>query len=249
MTAAAIRPPQHELFNTLFASRPARPDKSSFAATTMSVAFHAALVAGLIWASVQLKREVAAPIVEKIPSVFIPVAPMDEPSRSTSSSSPAPSTSSIAVPTPLPVPSPVTSDIPASSSQPVFADPGTAQSSPSGTGTDPNATTHGTGDSNDGFIAVSVMPALVNANDVRRALERNYPALLRDAGISGKAILWLFIDETGKVVRAEVKESSGHAAFDDAAMRVAPIMKFSPARNRDSAVKVMVAVPILFTTK
>jgi TonB family protein len=90
---------------------------------------------------------------------------------------------------------------------------------------------------------------MLNAAQVRRALERSYPAFLRDAGIGGKTILWIYIDETGKVVRAEVKEGSGQAALDDAALSIAPLMRFSPAKNRENAVKVVVAVPVAFITR
>jgi outer membrane biosynthesis protein TonB len=36
---------------------------------------------------------------------------------------------------------------------------------------------------------------------VQRALERNYPPLLRDAGIGGTPVVWFFIDENGRVLK------------------------------------------------
>ena len=99
------------------------------------------------------------------------------------------------------------------------------------------------------FTPYTVKPDYTNANEVRRALEREYPPLLRDAGIGGTTIVWFFIDEQGVVQNQVVQNSSGHQALDDAALRVAPVFKFTPALNRDKAVPVWVQLPITFTTK
>lgn len=98
------------------------------------------------------------------------------------------------------------------------------------------------------FTPFTVRPDLKNTNEVRRALEREYPPLLRDAGIGGQVNVWFFIDEQGSVIRTQVQKSSGHKALDDAALKVADIMEFTPALNRDKRVKVWVAFPITFTT-
>jgi len=99
------------------------------------------------------------------------------------------------------------------------------------------------------FTPYTVKPDYTNAAEVRRALEREYPPLLRDAGIGGTTIVWFFIDEQGVVQNQVVQNSSGHQALDDAALRVAPVFKFTPALNRDKAVPVWVQLPITFTTK
>ena len=99
------------------------------------------------------------------------------------------------------------------------------------------------------FTPYTVMPDYVNGPEVMRALEREYPPLLRDAGIGGTAIVWFFIDETGVVRNQQIQESSGHQALDDAALRVAPVFRFTPAMNRDKAVPVWVQLPITFTTR
>ncbi len=98
------------------------------------------------------------------------------------------------------------------------------------------------------FTPFTVRPDLKNTNEVRRALEREYPPLLRDAGIGGQVNVWFFIDEQGSVIRTQVQKSSGHKALDDAALKVADLMEFTPALNRDKRVKVWVAFPITFTT-
>jgi TonB family protein len=51
------------------------------------------------------------------------------------------------------------------------------------------------------------------------------------------------------VVRSLVNESSGHKALDDAALKVAEIIEFTPALNRDKRVPVWISLPITFTTR
>jgi protein TonB len=99
------------------------------------------------------------------------------------------------------------------------------------------------------FTPFTVQPDIKNRADVARAMEREYPPLLRDAGIGGTVNVWFFIDETGKVQRTLVNESSGHKALDDAAIKVADIIEFTPALNRDKRVPVWISLPITFTTR
>jgi protein TonB len=99
------------------------------------------------------------------------------------------------------------------------------------------------------FTPYTVKPALKNTDAVGRALQRYYPPLLRDAGIGGTVSIWFFIDETGRVVKTQLKQGSGHEALDAAALKVADIMEFTPALNRDQKVKVWVDMPIVFKTQ
>lgn len=99
-----------------------------------------------------------------------------------------------------------------------------------------------------GFVPHTVKPAYTNAAEVMRALEREYPPLLRDAGIGGTVQVWFFIDENGAVQNQVVQVSSWHQALDDAALRVAPVFRFTPALNRDKAVAVWISLPITFRT-
>jgi len=99
------------------------------------------------------------------------------------------------------------------------------------------------------FTPYTVKPSYTNTNEIMRALEREYPALLRDAGIGGTVVVNFFIDEKGEVQNAVVETSSGHTALDDAALRVAPVFNFTPALNRDKVVPVWVEFPVTFTTR
>jgi protein TonB len=99
------------------------------------------------------------------------------------------------------------------------------------------------------FTPYTVRPDIKNRAEVARALEREYPPLLRDAGIGGTVQAWFFIHEEGRVQRTQVNESSGHKALDDAAIQVAGIIEFTPALNRDKRVPVWISLPITFTTR
>jgi protein TonB len=99
------------------------------------------------------------------------------------------------------------------------------------------------------FTPFTVRPDIKNRDEVARAMEREYPPLLRDAGIGGTVNVWFFIDENGVVQRTLVNESSGHKALDDAAIKVADIIQFTPALNRDKRVPVWISLPITFTTR
>jgi TonB family protein len=99
------------------------------------------------------------------------------------------------------------------------------------------------------FTPMTVRPQLQNAIDVQRALVQAYPPVLRDAGISGTPVVWFFIDDSGSVVRTMLSKSSGYPALDEAALRVAQQMRFSPALNRDRTVSVWVEIPVVFTAR
>lgn len=96
------------------------------------------------------------------------------------------------------------------------------------------------------WVAFDVLPYIKNRDELRRALEREYPPLLRDAGIGGTTRVWFYIDETGKVVRTLVHTSSGHKPLDDAALRVADLYEFAPALRRDKAIAVWVSLDVTF---
>ncbi len=96
------------------------------------------------------------------------------------------------------------------------------------------------------FTPFTVAPEVQNRPEVIRALEREYPPLLRDAGVGGTVIAWMHIDANGRLLETRVRESSGHPALDEAALRVADSYLFSPARNLAEPVPVWVQIPITF---
>ncbi|MDH3272273.1 MAG: TonB family protein [Gemmatimonadota bacterium] len=99
------------------------------------------------------------------------------------------------------------------------------------------------------FTPFTVAPTIQNRNQVVQAMIREYPPLLRDAGIGGTVIVWFFIDENGQVQDFQINQSSGHQALDDAALAVADVYRFTAALNRDKKVPVWVQFPITFQVR
>jgi protein TonB len=99
------------------------------------------------------------------------------------------------------------------------------------------------------FTPFTVAPDILNRSEVVRAMEREYPPLLRDAGIGGTVRVYFFIDENGQVQDNRIDVSSGHAALDEAALAVAAVYRFSPALNRDKQVPVWVSFGITFQVR
>lgn len=96
-------------------------------------------------------------------------------------------------------------------------------------------------------VTPTVRPTLVNVPDVQRALMAAYPVQLRDAGIGGAPQVWAHIDERGAVIDSRIYESSETEALDAAALEVARVMRFTPARNGDQPVAMWVVIPIRFS--
>ena len=96
------------------------------------------------------------------------------------------------------------------------------------------------------FTPMTVRPQLRNADEVRAALQSEYPASLKAQGIGGATNVWFLIDEEGAVRKALVNETSGYDELDAAALEVAQTMEFTPAYNRDQRVPVWIAMDIRF---
>jgi len=99
------------------------------------------------------------------------------------------------------------------------------------------------------FTPFTVAPSILNRDEVVRAMTREYPPLLRDAGIGGTVRVFFFIDEDGIVKDYRIDQSSGHQALDDAALAVADVYRFTAALNRDKKVPVWVSFPITFQVR
>lgn len=97
------------------------------------------------------------------------------------------------------------------------------------------------------FIPYTQAPELKNRDEVLTFLKRTYPAMLREAGVGGTVLLWLYIDDAGRVQRTVLAESSGYGPLDEAAKKVAEKMVFRPAMNRDKKTAVWLAQSIDFS--
>ena len=100
-----------------------------------------------------------------------------------------------------------------------------------------------------GFTPYDVAPSMRNRAEVQRILAREYPTLLKESGIGGTVVVWLYIDTGGTVVRAQVHAPSAHPSLDRAALRVAGAAEFTPAMNRDRPTAVWVQFPVTFQVR
>lgn len=99
-------------------------------------------------------------------------------------------------------------------------------------------------------VPPAIPPVLTNKSDMARMLKTAYPPQLREDDIGGTVGLWVFVNETGKVGEAKVRESSGYAELDEAALRLVGSMEFSPAQDSEgNARAVWISQPIQFTTE
>ncbi|HSK21362.1 MAG TPA: TonB family protein [Longimicrobiales bacterium] len=96
------------------------------------------------------------------------------------------------------------------------------------------------------FTVSMVAPRLLNTEEIERELTRNYPSVLRDAGIGGVVDVNLWLDENGVVTKSEIARSSGYQMFDEAALKVVAAMRLAPALNGGAPVRVIVTLPVHF---
>ncbi len=75
-----------------------------------------------------------------------------------------------------------------------------------------------------------------------------YPNIAKDAGISGKVYLLIYIDEKGNVGDVKVLKGIG-GGCDEAAVAGVKQCKFTPGTNNGQPVKVKLSLPITFEIK
>jgi TonB family protein len=75
-----------------------------------------------------------------------------------------------------------------------------------------------------------------------------YPIDLWDEGAEGETVVMVHVTNTGGVDSVYVIESSGHTAFDSAAVAGARQLRFVPARRDDRRVARWTRVPVIFQT-
>ncbi|HEX6749317.1 MAG TPA: TonB family protein [Longimicrobium sp.] len=93
--------------------------------------------------------------------------------------------------------------------------------------------------------AVTVLPRLANEREAQRMLQRVYPPLLRDAGVTGTTVVTLIIDRQGNVEPGSINiQNSTHPGFEDAARRAVEKFRFAPAQLNGRSVSVIIALPI-----
>jgi TonB family protein len=73
-----------------------------------------------------------------------------------------------------------------------------------------------------------------------------YPELAQQAGAEGRVSVEVTIDETGRVIAARVVYSNTIKSLEEAARNAAMGWLFTPAKQRDVAVKARIAIPFDF---
>jgi TonB family protein len=124
--------------------------------------------------------------------------------------------------------------------------PAASPAAPAGGGAAP--ATQGPG-ADTGVPTVERTPRLLNASSVRVAMERLYPKRLRAEGVGGAAVVSMTVDTMGVPGPASVIRGTGYRELDVAAVEVAKVMRFRPAMVNNRRVRVLVRIPITFTTE
>lgn len=73
-----------------------------------------------------------------------------------------------------------------------------------------------------------------------------YPPMSRRLREEGRVLLLVRVSETGAAQQVEIKQRSGYARLDEAALKAVRQWHFVPARRGDEAVAASVVVPIVF---
>lgn len=252
---ASQNPHDQPMFSNLIASNP-KKERGGASSSMMSAVLHVGLIALAIYATTRAKEVVAE---DEKTNVLIPVVEEEEPPPPPPPPPPPANTPPPPEITEVPkgfqtltVPTVIPPDIPPPTAGPEISERDFSGEGVEGGKATGNANIKVTAENIEAapvFTPYTVKPELKNRDAVGRALVRNYPPLLRDAGIGGTVLLWALIDESGNVMKSQVKEGSGHDALDQAAMKIADIMTFTPALNRDQKVKVWIQLPIVFKTQ
>lgn len=96
------------------------------------------------------------------------------------------------------------------------------------------------------YVDHTTRPELANRWQVKNTLEVNYPAALRNEGIGGTTVLYLFVNTDGTVSETIVKTSSGHPTLDWVAVLAAKSARFLPASNEGIPVGIWIEMEMPF---
>ena len=99
------------------------------------------------------------------------------------------------------------------------------------------------------YVYHTTRPRLANRWYVKRALEDKYPAALRDKGIGGTTVLYLFVNTDGTVSEAILKTSSGDPSLDWVAVQAAKAAQFLPATNEGIPVGIWIEMEMPFVAQ
>ena len=212
----------------LFASD-RKPDARGFTRGGLaSLVIHSAVIGGAIFATLSARQTTAS---TRIDTTLVFLQPQE-----TQRETPPPPELQVSFKgfQTVTVPAVIPTDIPPVNLQEHF-DPkdfsGTGVEGGTATGVTPSANqVYSTGE-------VDQLPALVSGPPI----DRDYPAILRQAGITGRVVLQAVIDTTGRAEPASIQViQTVNAGFSDPAKRWMAKALFRPARRNGQAVRVLV---------
>lgn len=102
-------------------------------------------------------------------------------------------------------------------------------------------------------LAWPVLAACAGDQDIERPtplygeVPIEYPLSLWDQDVEGETLLRVRVTDRGRVDSVEVVASSGHEAFDSAAIDGALQLRFEPARREGKRIAVWAQVPVRFS--
>lgn len=98
-------------------------------------------------------------------------------------------------------------------------------------------------------VPYDVAPRLVNAPEVEEQLRQSYPPKLREQGISGSAVVFIFIDRYGQVTEVRPRTRSSRTEFNRAAESVVRAMRFEPAKADGEPVGIWTIQEVSFSAR
>jgi protein TonB len=97
------------------------------------------------------------------------------------------------------------------------------------------------------FVIVEQMPELVGGlGELQKKIR--YPEIAKKAGVEGRVIVQFVVNEQGRVENPVVVRGIG-AGCDEEAIKAVQDARFTPGKQRGSAVKVKMSLPITFKLK
>ncbi len=90
------------------------------------------------------------------------------------------------------------------------------------------------------FLAWETAPKIIEAPAPA------YPDSARQAGLEGKVVLVIVVDEQGRVIEARVFRAEPPGVFEQAALEAVRKWRFEPALQRDKPIKVRLAQEVVF---
>lgn len=96
------------------------------------------------------------------------------------------------------------------------------------------------------FAAFVIRPEVRNRDEMTTYLQRIYQPVFEFSGATGVVQVTFWINEQGKVEKAEVLESSGSRTLDRLALRLSRVIEFRPATMAGRPVRILVSMPITF---